>query len=50
MQSEHLQRYTPMQQSDLNLVRMWLQVATLADMSSKFYCYKSSPDVETAAG
>ncbi|KAI2508454.1 hypothetical protein MHU86_5981 [Fragilaria crotonensis] len=32
MQSEHLQRYTPLQQSDLNLVRMWLQVATLADM------------------
>jgi hypothetical protein len=33
MQSEHLQRYTPSQQHDLNLVRMWLQVATLADMS-----------------
>jgi hypothetical protein len=33
MQSVHLQRYTPSQQSDLNLVRMWLQVVTLADMS-----------------
>jgi hypothetical protein len=32
LQSEHLQRYTPIQQSDLNLVCMWLQVATLADM------------------
>jgi hypothetical protein len=32
MQPEHLQRYTPSQQSDLNLVRLWLQVATLADM------------------
>ena len=34
MQSVHLQRYTPSQQSDLNLVRMWLQVVTLADMSN----------------
>ncbi len=32
MQSEHLKRYTPAQQQDLNLVRLWLQVATLADM------------------
>ena len=32
MQPSHLARYTPAQQLDLNLVRMWLQVATLADM------------------
>ena len=32
MQQCHLDRYTPAQQLDLNLVRMWLQVATLADM------------------
>ena len=32
MQSEHLKRHTPAQQQDLNLVRLWLQVATLADM------------------
>ena len=33
MQSTHLQRYSPAEQRDLNLVRMWLQVTTLADMS-----------------
>ena len=32
MQQCHLDRYTPAQQLDLNLVRMWPQVATLADM------------------
>ncbi|KAI2494430.1 hypothetical protein MHU86_20113 [Fragilaria crotonensis] len=32
MQLDHLTRYTPAQQQDLNLVRLWLQVATLADM------------------
>ena len=36
MQQEcHLDRYTPAQQLDLNLVRMWLQVTTLADMCDK---------------
>ena len=33
MTSEHLARYTPVQQRDLNLVRMWLQVSTLSQMS-----------------
>jgi hypothetical protein len=33
MQSIHLQWYTPLQPSDLNLARMWLPVVTLADMS-----------------
>ena len=33
MQEEHLKRYNPAQQSDINLVRMWLQVSTLADMT-----------------
>ena len=33
MNSVHLCRYTVSQQRDLNLVRMWLQVSTLADMS-----------------
>ena len=32
MQDQHLQRYSQSQQLDLNLVRMWLQVATLADL------------------
>ena len=32
MQDVHLKRYSPSQQLDINLVRMWLQVATLADM------------------
>lgn len=33
MQREYLQRYTPSQQRDLNLVRMYLQVTTLSEMS-----------------
>ena len=33
MTSEHLNRYTPVQQQDLNLVRMWLQVSTLSQMT-----------------
>ena len=33
MQAEHLSRYTVAQQRDINLVRMYLQVQTLADMS-----------------
>ena len=33
MQSQHLQRYSASQQRDLNLVRLYLQVHTLADMS-----------------
>jgi hypothetical protein len=33
MNAVHLQRYSPSQQCDINLVRMWLQVTTLADMS-----------------
>ncbi|KAI2500344.1 hypothetical protein MHU86_14152 [Fragilaria crotonensis] len=33
MQPEHLQRYTSRQQQDLNLVRLYLQVTTLAEMS-----------------
>ena len=35
MQSKYLERYTPAQQRDLNLVRMYLQVHTLADMSRR---------------
>ncbi len=33
MQPEHLARYSPQQQQDLNLVRMYLQVHTLSDLS-----------------
>jgi hypothetical protein len=33
MQQKHLERYIPAQQRDLNLVRMYLQVHTLVDMS-----------------
>ena len=33
MNKQHLQRYTDVQQSDINLVRLYLQVTTLADMS-----------------
>ena len=33
MHPDHLRRYSPAQQLDLNLVRMWLQVTTLSDMS-----------------
>ena len=33
MQNEHLARYSSAQQRDINLVRMYLQVQTLADMS-----------------
>ncbi|KAI2491350.1 hypothetical protein MHU86_23204 [Fragilaria crotonensis] len=33
MNASHLQRYSPAQQLDLNLVRTWLQVTTLAEMS-----------------
>jgi hypothetical protein len=33
MQSQHLQWYTSIQQYNLNLVKIWLQVSTLADMS-----------------
>lgn len=33
MQSDHLQRYTNSQQRDINLVRIYLQVTTLADIS-----------------
>ena len=32
MQADHLQRYDNAQQRDINLVRIWLQVSTLADM------------------
>jgi hypothetical protein len=35
MQDVHLQRYSPAQELDINLVRIWLQVATLADMHDK---------------
>ena len=35
MQSQHLQRYSASQQRDLNLVRLYLQVQTLADMSDR---------------
>ena len=33
MQPHHLRRYTPSQQMDLNLVRIYLQVTILSDMS-----------------
>jgi hypothetical protein len=33
MNADHLRRYSTAQQRDLNLVRMWLQVTTLADMA-----------------
>ena len=33
MQSENLLRYETSQQKDINLVRLWLQVATLSDIS-----------------
>ena len=33
MQAEHLARYTVAQQKDINLVRLYLQVQTLSDMS-----------------
>ena len=33
MQRQHLQRYSAAQQKDINLVRLYLQVHTLADMS-----------------
>ena len=33
MSQEHLKRYSPSQQRDLNLVRMWLQVSTLSQMT-----------------
>lgn len=33
MQTEHLMRYTATQQQDINLVRLYLQVNTLADMT-----------------
>jgi hypothetical protein len=33
MNPHHLKRYSPQQQSDLNLVRMWLQLTTLSDMA-----------------
>ena len=33
MQSTHLQRYTPIQQKDLNLVRLYLQVYSLWDLT-----------------
>jgi hypothetical protein len=33
MQSDHLLRYEPAQQIDINLVRLWLQVATLSEIS-----------------
>jgi hypothetical protein len=32
MQADYLQRYTTAQQTDINLVRIWLQVTTLAEM------------------
>jgi hypothetical protein len=32
MQAQHLQRYTPIQQRDLNLVRLYLQVYSLQDL------------------
>jgi hypothetical protein len=34
MQPQHLERYSATQQRDLNLVRLYLQVHTLADMSN----------------
>jgi hypothetical protein len=33
MQANHLQRYSPSHQRDINLVRIWLLVSTLADMA-----------------
>jgi hypothetical protein len=33
MHADHLKGYSSSQQSDLNLVRLWLQVTTLADMT-----------------
>ena len=33
MQACHLERYTPIQQRDINLVRLYLQVNTLADLT-----------------
>jgi hypothetical protein len=33
MQAEHLKRYSSSQQRDINLVRIWLQVTTLADLT-----------------
>jgi hypothetical protein len=33
MNQSHLQRYSPIQQKDINLVRLHLQIITLADMS-----------------
>jgi hypothetical protein len=35
MQSQHLQCYSSSQQRDLNLVQLYLQVHTLADMSDR---------------
>jgi hypothetical protein len=35
MQQQHLDRYSPAQQRDINLVRMYLQVQTLADLADK---------------
>ena len=35
MQPCHLQRYSPTQQRDINLVRIYLQVSTLAEMSDQ---------------
>ena len=32
MQAQYLQRYTPIQQRDLNLVRLYLEVYSLQDM------------------
>jgi hypothetical protein len=32
MQAEHLKRYSTVQQIDINLVRIWLQVSTLAEL------------------
>ena len=36
MDEVHLQRYSASQQKDINLVRLWLQVTTLADMVDFF--------------
>ena len=35
MQPQHLQRYSAQQQKDINLVRLYLQASTLADISDK---------------
>ena len=40
MQACHLERYSAVQQRDINLVRIYLQVSSLADMSSSTHRHK----------